>query len=177
MTDSDPLQGKASFQSCSIRCCKMYAIFHKINRGSHIQCPSVLLLLVVLIYCILNISLYWRPRSPYSFYKKSLTIALTCLTTSHTDDSRDLTHWLSCSNTRRWFSTIFATYPLLSGKLVFHPLILLSLPASSQLPFIHPLCHTTEIYDCRANLIKLTTIKIRLNYWEALHWHPWSILN
>lgn len=44
-------------------------------------------------------------------------------------------------------------------------------------PFIHPLSASPWGSTATANLIKRTTIKIRLNYCKAAHWHPRSILN
>lgn len=103
----------------------------------------------------------------------------------NTDDSRDLTHWLSCYNTGRWFFTILPTcesataicYRLwisfLQEKHMFPqsflPTLLVSLPF---VPFASPRGSTAM-----ANIIKLTTIKITPNYCEPLHWHPRSILS
>ena len=58
--------------------------------------------------------------------------------------------------------------------LTLHTALPPCLPAAplSSIPFASPQGSTAT-----ANLIKLTAIKIRLNYCEALHWHPRSILN
>lgn len=45
-----------------------------------------------------------------------------------------------------------------------------------RVPFIHPRSVGPWGSAATANLIKLTTIKIRLNYCKAVHWHPRSIL-
>lgn len=62
---------------------------------------------------------------------------------------------------------------------------LISNPPPFLYPSSHPCCfpfirpHSVGLWRSAttANLIKLTTIKIRLNYCKAVHWHPRSILN
>lgn len=77
-----------------------------------------------------------------------------------------------------WNMGVYCLSLIGRGDFIFNPLHSFN-PSSHpcRFPFIRPHSVGPRRSAAAANLIKLTTIKIRLNYCKAVHWHPRSILN
>lgn len=154
----------------------------QIHAHNVLQCCG---LFEILIHCLFTFLCIGGYRNPLRIYKNCLSGAFVC---SHLFDNNPTqitadiwyTGWVvivPADDFPPSFKRVSHTaicYSLdqqLSWKLMFHPSILPP-PSLSSVPFSSSQWSTET-----ANLIKLTTIKIRLNYCKPLHWYPISILN